>query len=879
MKNTNEGSAVNGISKLFPMATQALIGFTGTLLLFSSALPGAEAEARSTTYQLNIPAEDLQAALQAFALASHHKLLYRADLVAGKTSHALMGTFTTEEAVRQLLSGTDLSFEITPASVVLIKTKNEGKSGDLQMDGDSPSSHGSVSAGTEHATSAGDHPGFAQANPGGPAALSGATMNEIIVTAQKREERLQEVPVPVTAIGADVLAGSNQVSIQDYYTRLPGFNVTPIPGAGNTVELTVRGISPTGSNPTVGITVDDVPFGSATSLGGGGTIPDIDPSDLARIELLRGPQGTLYGANSMGGLLKFVTVDPSFDGVSGRVQAGTSSVYNGAALGYGVRGAVNVPLSDTLAIRLSAFTRQDPGYIDNPVLHEDGVNKVDAYGGHLAALWRPSPVFSLKLSALLQNTHADGSSDVDVPTVGVPQTAGLGDLQQNYLRGIGGFDKKIQAYGVTVTAKLGNVDLTAISGYNVNAFHTSNDVSDSYSSYAQSVFGVTGAWTYNNVKTTKFTQEFRLSGPLGPQLDWLLGAFYTYENSKNSVSNYLAENPATGATVGTGWSIPYPTTYQEYAAFTDVTYHVTDRFDIQMGGRESHTKETLAEEFIGPFDPVIFLAPSPIIEPEAQGSASAFTYLVTPRFKVTPDLMVYARLASGYRPGGPNLNIGSAALPRDYKPDKTNNYEVGVKGDFLDRTLSIDSSIYYIDWKDIQLQLVDPTTQLNYFANAGRARSQGIELSVESRPLRGLTVAAWGVWNDATLTQGFPSISTAYGVSGDRLPNSSRFSGRLSLDEEFAVARGTRAFLGAAMSYVGDFLADFSATPERQYFPSYTRTDLHAGVKYDSWTLNLFANNVTDKRAAIGGGFGTFPPFAFTYIQPRTIGASLVRTF
>jgi outer membrane receptor protein involved in Fe transport len=241
--------------------------------------------------------------------------------------------------------------------------------------------------------------------------------------------------------------------------------------------------------------------------------------------------------------------------------------------------------------------------------------------------------------------------------------------------------------------------------------------------------------------------------------------------------------------------------------------------------------------------------------------------------------MVYARLASGYRPGGPNLNVGSSGLPHDYKPDKTNNYEVGVKGDFLERTLSIDGSLYYIDWKDIQLQLVDPTTQLNYFANAGRAKSQGVELTVESRPLAGLVIAAWGAWNDATLTQGFPSISTAYGVSGDRLPNSSRFSGRFSLDEEFRIARGATAFVGGAMSYVGNFLADFSGTPQRQYFPSYMRTDLRAGVKYQSWTVNAFANNVTDKRAAIGGGFGTYPPFAFTYIQPRTIGLSLVRTF
>jgi outer membrane receptor protein involved in Fe transport len=161
-------------------------------------------------------------------------------------------------------------------------------------------------------------------------------------------------------------------------------------------QLSIRGImSGLYTNPTVGITVDDVPYGSSTFLGGGGgtVMPDIDPADLARIEVLRGPQGTLYGASSMGGLLKFVTVDPSTDGVSGRIEGGINSVYNGAELGYGARGSVNVPLGDVLAVRVSAFSRQDPGYVDNVQSGQRGVNKTDVDGGRLSALWRPSDLF------------------------------------------------------------------------------------------------------------------------------------------------------------------------------------------------------------------------------------------------------------------------------------------------------------------------------------------------------------------------------------------------------------------------------------------------------------------------------------------------------
>src|SRR3984957_2055274 len=246
-------------------------------------------------------------------------------------------------------------------------------------------------------------------------------IGEIIVTAEKKEERLQDVPVPVSVLSADTLLEFNEVRLQDYYTSVPGLTV--IPTNTGSPALTIRGITTNAySNPTVGITVDDVPYGSSTNMGGGPLVPDLDPSDLARIEVLRGPQGTLYGASSIGGLLKFVTVDPTTDDVSGSVQAGMSSVRNGAELGYNVSGAANVPLSDTLAVRASGFTRQDPGYVDNVETGQRGVNKTDVDGVRFAALWRPSNDFSLKVSALLQDATANGSSNVDVEP-------GLGDLQ------------------------------------------------------------------------------------------------------------------------------------------------------------------------------------------------------------------------------------------------------------------------------------------------------------------------------------------------------------------------------------------------------------------------------------------------------------------
>jgi iron complex outermembrane recepter protein len=452
-------------------------------------------------------------------------------------------------------------------------------------------------------------------------------------------------------------------------------------------------------------------------------------------------------------------------------------------------------------------------------------------------------------------------------------------LQQNYLPGLGGYDRKVQAYSATLTGRIGDIELTAISGYNINEYTDSEDVTFGLSYYTQNLFNTPGTGEFDNNKTRKFTQEIRMSAPIGDHVDWLLGGFYTHENSQYFETT-LAINPA-GTVISPPDILSFPTSYQEYAAFSDVTFHLTDRFDVQLGGRESEIRQTYSSTEAGPYVQSFYGQPSPYVLPEQRSSNNAFTYLVTPRFKVSSDLMVYARLASGYRAGGPN--VPGPGTPDQYSPDKTQNYEIGAKAAFLDHRLHIDASLYYIDWKNIQVQSYNPTTFSSYTGNGNGAKSQGIELSAESRPLAGLTISAWVAWDDAVLTAPFPPNSDAVGVDGDRLPYSSRFSGNLSLEEDFPLASGVTGFVGGAVAYVGNregvFASTFATSTERQALPAYTKTDLRAGVKYDSWTANVFVNNLTDDRGVLAGGLGAFPPFAFTYIQPRTIGLNVIKTF
>jgi hypothetical protein len=301
------------------LACRGLSLLLATFLAAGAVLAFADVEAKVITYELDIPAEDLTSALQSFAIASHHKLLYKTELTAGKSSVRLQGEFTAEKAMERLLTGTGLTFEITGSSVVLIReTSRSGKTGDLvespQSAPDDEQTRSTPPSQPRSSTflrlvQAG--PGTVSSDPGArqPSAQESAAtgLGEIIVTAQKKSERLQDVPIPVSVVSAQALLEQNQLRFEDYYSDFPGLNFS----SGDRGELfpAIRGLS-TGSysNPTVGIVIDDVPYGASAEIF---SAPDIDPSDLAHVEVLRGPQGTLYGVSSIGGLIKYVTVDPS----------------------------------------------------------------------------------------------------------------------------------------------------------------------------------------------------------------------------------------------------------------------------------------------------------------------------------------------------------------------------------------------------------------------------------------------------------------------------------------------------------------------------------------------------------------------------------------
>ena len=821
------------------------------LALLASGLVHAQAGAQSVF--LHIEAQPVRSALQQFGRQTSLDVLIRlhGGTLDELRTAAVEGNFTAVAALERLLAPTGLEYEFVNPRTVAVRFPT-------------------------HSASLGDASarGLRLAQAEGPSVSAGGEarpdiLAEIVVTAQKKSERLQDVPVPVSVTNPQDLILNNQTKLLDYYSKVPGLTLTPV-GFGNSM-VSIRGIT-TGQNafenPSVSFIVDDVPYGSSNAAGGGVVVPDINPDDLARIEVLRGPQGTLYGASSIGGTIKYVTVEPDPTRLSGHIQTGLSGIKNGDGLGNNIRGSINIPINDRSAVRASAYYQLDPGYVDNPVSNLRGVNRQTSYGGRIAGLWNITDDVTAKLGATVQRFQADGASDLNLS---------LGDLKQNYLKGSNTMARNYQVYSAEVDAKLGGgATLKSITAYSRNKESASVDLSVYFSGLAMDAFGVGGVPLTNIFDSAKFSQELRMEMPLTSNLEWLVGAFYTHERTPY-LQQDLAADETTGKIVGVGSNFDVRTEYSGYAAFTDLTWRITDKFDVQVGGRESYDRQRTEEVDSGVFLPALFGITSEYQDNGAvHSSDNAFTYVLTPRLHLSDEIMVYARVASGFRAGGTNsATPPQFHIPNSYSPDRTENYEIGLKGSWLDGRLFVDASLFDIEWKKIQLTVNLQSYQP--FVNGSGARSRGAELSVNYKPVHGLTLSGWVDYDDAKVTKDFPAESTVAVFQGDRLPYSAKLSGYLSAENDFDIAPNVQGFVGGSFNYVGKRMGNFLGTDlTRAEFPSYTKIDLHVGARFADWTANFFVNNVADKRGLIDKD----PTIDYYYvIQPRTVGVNLSRSF
>ena len=698
-------------------------------------------------------------------------------------------------------------------------------------------------------------------------------LEEVIVTATKREQRLSDVPFSMSLLDSSMLEAQQSFRLQDYFAQVPGLQMNA--GSGGSLILAIRGITTGGAtNPTVATMLDDVPIGLTASIYSGLNAVDIDPSSLERVEVLRGPQGTLYGASSLGGLIRYITKAPKTDAFSGRFSAEVMDINQGGT-GYGARTFMNIPLvDDSLAATVSAFYRRDAGVVDDPGRGLTNVDKSDVWGGRASILWLASENTSLRVSGLFQKAEWDGSTNI----LSTDPSHAPDELTQSYVPGTGLYLSKIRQIDATLNISFGWADLTSITAFAKRNRFRRDDVTAFLGFLTFFATGRTDLATVNYQPTDekKFTQEVRLASSGDGALEWLVGLYYTDEDADTQFHLYPAD-PVTGEPGDDYFPDLFPNSFKEKAVFVSTTYHFNDRFELEVGGRWSENKQQFDEHIAGPFY-------DPPYEVHGTSKDDSFTYVVSPQFHFNDDMMLYGRVATGYRPGGPNPGAGFGT-PTQYYADTTISYEIGWKAALLDNHVTVDASAYYIDWSDIQLQQRDPVTEFVFFTNAGKARSKGLDLIITGANDNGLVVVGTLSYNDAELTEPTGGVGL-YGVPGDRLPFSSRFSGSLSLDQDFAISDRYIAFVGGTLVHVGKRYGTFppSADVERISMPSYTTVDVRVGVRnQDGWTLMLFAKNLTDERGIIGSshevGAGTTGNYLLTVIRPRAIGLSLAKDF
>lgn len=713
-----------------------------------------------------------------------------------------------------------------------------------------------------------------------PAASSTAPVNlgSIMVTANKRSERLQDVPMAVAALSGDQLDRQSAFSFADYATQVPGLNVIST-GAGQT-QLVLRGVT-SGygqANASVGTYIDDTPYGSSTVYSAGSLLtPDIDPDDLQRIEVLRGPQGTLYGSNTLGGLVKFVSTPPDSTQFSGRIEAGASSVVDGGS-GYDTHVTVNLPLvRDKLALRVNAYDRKDPGYVDNVFTGQKDLDGDKVHGARAQLLWTPTRQFSIKLSALAQNLSSGSLANAGIDVDPVTLEPIYGGLQQSRAASTGKFDLRYRLYSADVNDDFGWAALISTSSYSTLAKGANTDYTTAYAPILNPAFGLTGVGysLLNPITLGKFTQELRLQSPQDQTLEWRVGAFYTREHS-NNVQDLLSFDASTGAPVALptlGHISVGPAIFKEWAGFGDLTWHVTSQLSLLVGVRYSSDKTSYTQIgngiLVGPTDFTIRQSDSPT------------TYLLNPSFKFSDDLMVYARIASGFRPGGPNVGVPPGlGAPVTFGPDKLVSYELGLKSTMLDKRMTVDVDAFYIDWS--QIQLTSYADGFGFLGNGGKATSRGLEANWQYAPVHGLLLSANASWTDAELAADTPP--GLYGYKGDRLPFVPKWNVNLGADYDFPLAGGWSGFAGGSYRFIGARKADFAVVPgPRSTVPSYDEVDLRAGVNYASWTFKAYVKNVTNGRGITSVSPETTDPlgspFAATYVMPRTVGVSATVNF
>ena len=739
--------------------------------------------------------------------------------------------------------------------------------------------------------------------------------NRIIVTANKKAVYLQDIPSSVQSLTSDVLEAMGADAFEDYSRGISSLSV--VDRGPSSKKYTIRGISSgliEATTSAVGVYIDEMPVSAALNQ------PDIKLFDIERVEVLKGPQGTIYGEGSMGGTIKTITKKANLDKFSGKIDGTLSSTSKGGT-NTKINGMVNIPLIDKeLAVRIVAYNRDMSGYIDRvaqpdgqnvdlniafgtppgtfpifmsgPIEGASNINDENTSGGRISVLWQTNDKLAINASVIIQKGEHGG------PPL---EIAGIGDLKSNQLR-----DETIKdditLSNLTFEYDLGWGDIVASSSYYSRELTEDLDASALGSLFTgNQITGGTGIKNYE--EEDNFSEEVRLVTDFSGPLNFIGGIFYIDKKDKfiQSVSDttgVITDLYNTFIAIGAFGPTPFIQNFSDaldYQVDTDITqkaffleadYELTEDLTATVGARFFNIKQSVN------FENFALARGQGILEPRETSLTSISESGTTTKFNLayaaSDDLLFYVQAAEGFRSGGINTETGVPVDLIEYKSDTLWNYETGFKSTFLDNHLAMNASLFRIDWKDIQLDL--PVGFSRSIINAGKAKVQGIEFDLSAYPTDGLEFRLSLGKLKSELAENTPEGDAFLagdmdlpnpGFKGDRLPGVPEFNAALSADYQFPIASmSLDGFIHVDFTHTGNSFTTLNDSSADNHYKmhSYNLANVRVGISKDDWEVVLFVDNVNDTRAEVLR-LDSVVTQRITRNRPRTVGVNARMTF
>lgn len=773
-------------------------------------------------------------------------------------------------------------------------------------------------------------------------------IERISVTATRRETTIQEVPYSISAYGGEALENVGITDFSSLARSIPGLTLTDVGRGKNGISsgIIMRGLNLTGgAQEDFAMTTDPV---VSVYLGETPLFANLELRDMNRVEVLKGPQSTLYGSGSLGGTMRYIPNKPEFDKVSGKAQAKVSSTDGAGGLNHDVEFTLNVPLSDTFAVRGVVTQLKNAGYIDSDYIANldsnnqptggyytaEDINDEDVAMARLSARWLPTDKTDILLTYNMQKDDVQGSS---------ASSDGL-DAYQSAAKIIEQFERETSITSLVIEHELGFADLTSATSFTNNKANSMYDQSYNYGysswwgAYYVSYYGYTGGISpasevivgEKTYETDTITQEFRLTGSTAQNVDWLLGVYYNSVDFKADAYDYVygldaAFNITNPVATDVGYGNIQETEFEDHAIFGEVTYYPIDELSITAGIRYFEQKFYAKQEVLLPACEEFWNttlgffscgdAENSGIDPrgyalgEDEKEFSDVLYRFNVAYDLDLDTKVYLNVSQGFRHGGANglPTTGIFAESDDYlffEPDKTTNYEVGIKGSLLDSNVYYSATAYYIDWEDPILLVQSPAGGFPAMINAQSAVSKGIEIEINASLSDHIKLNIGYTYTNAELTEDFIIPDGTFGAAeNESLPGvpENTLMSSLQYHQEFD---DVEMVAQIGVSYKGEFTTGYlepSIFYEQGYdeIPASTLWNANVRFNFDDWSVSLFAENLfnaDDATASDGDGkyitdtdageVKAGEQYAISQlgdqlyrVRPRTIGASVSYKF